>query len=142
MMAENSTKTAKPRRGPGRPFPKGRSGNPGGRPRDLGELRELARSHSVTAIEVLATIAADAKVSPSARVSAASALLDRGYGRPQPADDPADNTPPPPMLRIEVVYVEPDGGVVNPMGDGEHGRLMSEKSPTVAPRDGGGPSSS
>jgi putative ABC transport system substrate-binding protein len=37
----------------GRPFPKGKSGNPGGRPRDLAGLRELARLHARYAGRVL-----------------------------------------------------------------------------------------
>jgi hypothetical protein len=45
------------------------------------ELRELAREHTDTALETLVRIC---KMSDSdaARVAAASALLDRGYGKP------------------------------------------------------------
>ena len=39
---------------PGRPFKKGKSGNPGGRPRVIGELRSLARAHAPEAIKELA----------------------------------------------------------------------------------------
>jgi hypothetical protein len=46
----------------GRPFPKGRSGNPGGRPRVAGELRALARRHAPEAIEELARLAVKAKI--------------------------------------------------------------------------------
>lgn len=41
----------------GKPFPKGVSGNPRGRPRELRDVVELARSHTAQAIE---TLAADA----------------------------------------------------------------------------------
>jgi uncharacterized protein DUF5681 len=37
----------------GRPFPKGQSGNPGGRPKELRDVIELARSHTTDAIETL-----------------------------------------------------------------------------------------
>ena len=37
-------------------FPKGQSGNPGGRPRDEQKVAELARSHSREAIEMLAEL--------------------------------------------------------------------------------------
>ena len=37
-------------------FPKGQSGNPGGRPRDEQKVAELARSHSREAIETLAEL--------------------------------------------------------------------------------------
>jgi hypothetical protein len=75
----------------GRPFPKGRSGNPGGRPRVAGTLRDLARAHAPEAIEELARLALKAK-SETARIAAIRELLDRGYGKsPQflAADDEA-----------------------------------------------------
>ena len=61
---------------------KGESGNPGGRPKGLGEIREIARAHTDAAINVLVGVMGDDEASPSARVAAASALLDRGWGRP------------------------------------------------------------
>lgn len=71
----------------GRPFEKGVSGNPRGRPKRDYDIAELARKYSADAIATLATIMIDAGVSPSARVAAANALLDRGYGRaPQSLD--------------------------------------------------------
>ena len=65
----------------GRPFRPGQSGNPGGRPRVVGELRELARARAPEAIEELARLAMKAR-SESARVAAIRELLDRGYGKP------------------------------------------------------------
>jgi Family of unknown function (DUF5681) len=67
----------------GKPFQKGQSGNPGGRPREIAEVKVLARSHMPAAIEVLVSIMKNVKASDAARVSAATALLDRGYGKPQ-----------------------------------------------------------
>lgn len=64
---------------------KGQSGNPGGRPREIGELRALARERTVEALETLTEIMADEKAPPAARVSAACAILDRGFGRPAQA---------------------------------------------------------
>lgn len=61
---------------------KGVSGNPSGRPKVIVSLVELAREHTTAAVETLAEIMGDAEASCSARVSAASALLDRGYGKP------------------------------------------------------------
>jgi hypothetical protein len=61
---------------------KGQSGNPGGRPSGLGEIREIARQHTDGAIETLVRVMGDKEASPSAQVAAASALLDRGWGRP------------------------------------------------------------
>src|SRR5262245_3609301 len=66
----------------GRPFQKGQSGNPGGRPKEIAEVKELAREHMPAAIEALVSIMNNTKASDAARVSAANALLDRGYGKP------------------------------------------------------------
>jgi hypothetical protein len=73
----------------GRPFPRGTSGNPGGRPRVVAALRDLARQHAPASIKELARLALKAK-SEAARVAAIRELLDRGYGRPGPASVEAD----------------------------------------------------
>lgn len=70
------------RRAPSSAWKPGQSGNPGGRPKDIAEVRDLARLHTAAAIAALVKIAETGK-SESARVSAADALLDRGWGRPQ-----------------------------------------------------------
>jgi hypothetical protein len=61
----------------GKPFKKGQSGNPGGRPKVVAEVKELARAHTGKAIETLVSIMTNPKCAPAARVSAANALLDR-----------------------------------------------------------------
>src|SRR4051794_38353412 len=63
-------------------FKKGVSGNPGGRPKIMAPIRDLARAHSAAAIEALASIEQDIDAPPAARVAAATALLDRAYGKP------------------------------------------------------------
>ena len=40
----------------GKPFKKGQSGNPGGRPKVIAEVKELARAHTGEAIETLVSI--------------------------------------------------------------------------------------
>jgi len=65
------------------PFVKGKSGNPGGRPKENDEVKRLARKHSKAAIARLKFwMESD---NPKASVSAAQALLDRGHGKPAQA---------------------------------------------------------
>ena len=66
-------------------FQPGKSGNPGGRPKGLSEVIALAREHTELAITTLVDIARQPKAAPAARVAAASALLDRGWGKPAQA---------------------------------------------------------
>lgn len=72
------------------------------------DLRSLARSHTDTAVRTLASIMNMADAPPAARVGAASALLDRGWGKPtQPHSGDEDG--PPIALRIEQIIVDPSG---------------------------------
>lgn len=64
------------------PFQPGQSGNPSGRPKENAEVKALARQHAAAAIETLAAIMGDTGMPPASRVTAAQALLDRGYGKP------------------------------------------------------------
>jgi hypothetical protein len=64
------------------PWTKGQSGNPGGRPGVIKDIQELARKHSIGSILTLVEIRDDKASPAAARVQAASAILDRGYGKP------------------------------------------------------------
>lgn len=64
----------------GRPFQKGQSGNPSGRPKQVADVRDAARAHTAEAITTLAR-ALKAK-NPRDRIRAAEILLDRAWGRP------------------------------------------------------------
>lgn len=64
-------------------FKPGKSGNPGGRPAILKDVREAAQAHGEAAIAKLAKIAFDDAAPHAAQVSALNALLDRGYGKPE-----------------------------------------------------------
>lgn len=63
-------------------FQPGQSGNPGGRPREDRELREACRAKTEKAIKTLERVMDNKKAPPAAKVAAACAILDRGYGRP------------------------------------------------------------
>lgn len=78
-MAQNSEVSArKQRRGSGRPFSPGVSGNPGGRPRAALDVQALAREHTPKAIATLVKALDDDRLC----VSAAVHLLDRAWGKP------------------------------------------------------------
>lgn len=63
-------------------FKPGQSGNPGGRPKVIADVKDLARSHTETAIATLVDVMTTEDQPAAARVAAANAILDRGYGKP------------------------------------------------------------
>ena len=81
IAAENSTETAPTQ--VGKPWQKGQSGNPGGRPKIAAEVKAEAQKYTAEAVETLVRwMRSD---DPQASIRAATALLDRGCGRPEQA---------------------------------------------------------
>jgi len=72
-------------------FEKGKSGNPGGRPKEAAEVKALARKHGPEAIKKLVDLlrGTDARVAKAA----ADSLLDRAYGKPAQAVTGDDGGP-------------------------------------------------
>jgi hypothetical protein len=62
-------------------FVKGQSGNPGGRPKVIQSVRDLARQETEACIRALAEIRDSKRAPAAARVAAIRELLDRAYGR-------------------------------------------------------------
>jgi Family of unknown function (DUF5681) len=62
-------------------FSKGKSGNPGGRPRSLASVMYEARRHTRPALATLVKLMKTAK-SESVKLGAAEAILSRGWGKP------------------------------------------------------------
>jgi hypothetical protein len=78
----------------GRPFPRGVSGNPGGRPKSLSRsTRELVGEDGMKLAELWWSIARDRSQKTSDRLEASRLLADRGWGKaadfkPIEDDDP------------------------------------------------------
>ena len=81
-MAANSTKSAQ--RGPGRPFVKGQSGNPKGRPKQTQEQKDahaMIRKLAPQAVERLREILEDPRVKTSDLLRAIEIVFDRAFGK-------------------------------------------------------------
>ncbi len=72
------------------------------------DLRALARSHTEAAIDVLFGIMQSEEATPAARVSAALAILDRGWGKAGAQSDSGEDAARHPVHRIERFIVDPD----------------------------------
>lgn len=99
---ENRGRTGS-RRGPDGRFLPGDSGNPGGRPKAEHRVIDLARENTELAISTLAAICKDESAPASARVAAASHLLDRAWGRPHQSVEVADPHREPRSLKVTFV---------------------------------------
>lgn len=85
----------------------GQSGNPGGRPKADYRIKELAKEKTEIALNTLAHICEHGE-SESARVSAAEALLNRGWGKPTQPVSGDDEMPPLQVHKIERVLIGAD----------------------------------
>lgn len=82
------------------PFKKGKSGNPGGRPKENKEVQALAREYTEEAIARLVHwMKSD---NAKASVSASNVLLDRGWGKPTQAISGEDGGP----VKLELTWLK------------------------------------
>jgi hypothetical protein len=72
------------------------------------EIRSLARSHTRTALNVLVGVMRSKDATAAARVSAANAILDRGWGKAAQAIENGDGGALELIHRIERVIVDVD----------------------------------
>jgi hypothetical protein len=64
------------------PWSRGQSGNPGGRPKALAEVQQLARAETAANVQALIRIRDNEDSPPAAVVAAVSVLFDRAFGKP------------------------------------------------------------
>jgi len=86
--SQNRPKQTKPgkKKAPRSAWKKGQSGNPGGRPKEVAEVKALARQHTKEALETLAKLMKSGTPDRT-RIAAAEALLNRAWGSPTHAID-------------------------------------------------------
>jgi hypothetical protein len=77
-------------------------------PRAITEIRSVARSHTRKAINVLVGIMRSEAATAAARVTAANAILDRGWGKPPQSLQNGDGGALELIHRIERVIVSPE----------------------------------
>lgn len=73
----------------------------------VADVKALARGYSEVAIRALVSVLESSKTPPAARVSAATAILDRGWGKPVQALSGPDEGPIR-ITKIECVIVDPN----------------------------------
>ena len=76
--------------------------------RSLTEIRSLARSRPKTALNVLVAVMRNTKAPPAARIAAANAILDRGWGKAPQAVHNGDDGAFELIHRIERIIVDPE----------------------------------
>ena len=77
-------------------------------PKTITEIRSLARSHTQTAVNVLVGIMRSKDATAAARVSAANAILDRGWGKATQSLENGDDGALELIHRIERIIVNPE----------------------------------
>jgi hypothetical protein len=77
-------------------------------PKSVMQIRSLARSHTRTALNVLVGVMRNANVTATARIAAANAILDRGWGKATQPVGNGDDGALELIHRIERIIVHPE----------------------------------
>ena len=77
-------------------------------PRAVTEIRSLARSYTRTAIKVLAGVMSSKDATHAARVAAANAILDRGWGKAPQSRETAEDDVTEVIHKVERIIVHPE----------------------------------
>jgi hypothetical protein len=77
-------------------------------PKTLTEIRSIARSHTRTAVNVLVGIMRSKDATAAARVTAANAILDRGWGKATQTIDTGEDGALELIHKIERIIVHPE----------------------------------
>jgi len=107
------------------------------------DIKKLARAHAAAAIQVLAEIMTNPDAPAAARISAAKALLDRGFGKVT-AEKPQPESRGERVVRFERVIIDPpqphperDRGYIQPANDQlpgeEHGQQDEDQAQRAPP---------
>jgi hypothetical protein len=72
------------------------------------EIRSMARSHTKTALSVLVGVMRNTKAPPPARIAAANAILDRGWGKATQPIENGDDGALELIHKIERIIVHPE----------------------------------
>jgi len=100
------------------PWAKGQSGNPGGRPRAIVEVQELARRETAASIAALVRIRDAEDTPPAAVVAAATALLDRAWGRPVQSHELHHHLEARHLTDAELIAIAAEGEAIAPDSEG------------------------
>lgn len=84
-MPAGNSKSSTGKRTPGRPFEKGKSGNPSGRPKVPDDIKDMLKAATPDACRLLCNTINDPDAKLDLRVRCSEIVLDRVYGKPQQA---------------------------------------------------------
>lgn len=90
-------------------FAPGKSGNPGGRPKEKGtvvaDLKVMARAKTVDAFNAIIEVMEDPSAKPGIRLKAAEMVLDRAWGKAAPA---VEASPEGEKVTVQLVTLTPE----------------------------------